>query len=69
MSGKGPQDTERSASGNIRRCARLLFGCERIEIDKLRIVGRGFAIGVSAAVNVDQGLHAPRIEVIDVLMP
>ena len=43
-------------------CLGALLRCgERIEIDDLRIVLMGNAIGPSAAMNMHQGLHTPGI--------
>jgi hypothetical protein len=48
-------------SRNICLGALLLLCGERIEIDDLRIVLMGIAIGPSAAMNMHQGLHTPGI--------
>ena len=46
----------------------LLLVCgERVEIEELRVVLREIAIETSAAMNVDQGLHTPGIQVVYVL--
>src|SRR6185436_8109028 len=49
--------------------ARRLLGDQRIEIDDLRIVGLQFVLEAVAAVQMHQGLHAPGIEMVDMLMP
>src|ERR1700727_269956 len=47
-----------------------LFLCgKRIEIDELRIVGTGLAVGHVAAMNVNQGLYPPGIQMVHMLMP
>ena len=47
----------------------LLLRSKRIEIDELRIVRTGLAVGPFAAMNVNQGLHTPGIQIVHVLMP
>ena len=49
-------------------CARRLLGDQRVEIDDLRIVGLQFALKPVAAMEMHQRLHAPGIEMIDMLM-
>src|ERR1700676_587262 len=49
--------------------ALLLLCGKRIEIDELRIVGTGLAVEPVAAMNVNQGLHTPGIQIIHMLMP
>src|SRR4029079_16453271 len=46
-----------------------LGGGEGIEIDEQGIVGRRLALGLAGAMDVDQGLHAPGIEIVDMLVP
>jgi hypothetical protein len=46
----------------------LLLRGQHIEIDELRIVGTGLAVGPVAAMNVNEGLHTPGIQMIHMLM-
>src|SRR3954471_10122662 len=55
------------ASGNVGLRARRFLCEQRIEIDELRIVSRGFAESC-AAMKMHQGLHAAGVEMIHMLM-
>src|SRR5262249_36208235 len=57
------------ALGHVGPPALLFGGCKRIEIDELRIVGGGLGLAVAAAMDMHQGLHPPRVDIIGVLMP
>src|ERR1700754_3592088 len=61
----------RDCSGDVGLGARLfLVDDERIEIDEVRIVlGKIAMEEPPAAVDMHQGLHASRIEIVDMLMP
>ena len=50
-------------------CAPIFFCQQRVEIDEQGIVGQGIGMRLSAAVEMHQGLHAPGIEIVDVVMP
>jgi hypothetical protein len=56
-----PERTPLPGSRDVGLGALLLLCGERIEIDELKIVAWGIAIEPSAAMNVHQGLHTPRI--------
>jgi len=47
----------------------LVLCGKRIEIDELWIVRAGLAVGPFAAMKVNQGLHTPGIQIVDMLMP
>ena len=47
----------------------LSVGRERIEIDKTRIVSGNLGLGCAIAMHMHQCLHAPRVHVVDMLMP
>jgi hypothetical protein len=47
----------------------LQLGGKRIEIDELGIIGGRLALVFTAAMDMHQGLHAPCVQIIHVLMP
>jgi hypothetical protein len=56
-------------SSDVGPGVRRLLGSERIEVDEKRIVGVGLATRFFAAVNMNKGLHAPRVQIVHMLMP
>ena len=67
MISRRSQGLRNVGSGNVGLRWRLL-GEQRIEIDELRIVSRG-SPEPCAAMKMHQGLHAPGVEMVHMLMP